>query len=232
MKIVVAERSALLCDVLTTAFADAPDVELTAVGSLTALVDRCRHSAPAVVIAGCVFGDGELADVLADILMTGARVLVICDDPSPEAASRLLFAGASGCLCTDDASPGDVVTATRAIAAGHATLHPAAAAAVLNHWRATRPAPAADPRETPPTRLSPRELQVLAALARGLPTKTIGRELAVAPKTAEAHIARLLAKLAARNRVHAVSIAIARGLLDSDAAAAATPDHRTDAPDL
>ncbi|MGA8518099.1 MAG: LuxR C-terminal-related transcriptional regulator, partial [Pseudonocardiaceae bacterium] len=54
----------------------------------------------------------------------------------------------------------------------------------------------------------------LRALARGLPTKAIGRELDVSPKTVEAHIARLLAKLKARHRAHAVSIALDLGLLE------------------
>lgn len=63
-------------------------------------------------------------------------------------------------------------------------------------------------------RLTPREAEVLRALARGLPTKTIGREMSVSPKTVEAHIARLLAKLKARHRAHAVSIALNLGLLE------------------
>jgi DNA-binding NarL/FixJ family response regulator len=54
----------------------------------------------------------------------------------------------------------------------------------------------------------------LHALGRGLPTKTIARELSVSPKTVEAQISRLLMKLGAHNRAHAISVARSQGLFD------------------
>jgi DNA-binding NarL/FixJ family response regulator len=68
-------------------------------------------------------------------------------------------------------------------------------------------------RSKPPT-LTQREADVLNALARGLPTKTIARELSVSPKTVEAQISRLLMKLGAHNRAHAISMARSQGLFD------------------
>lgn len=53
---------------------------------------------------------------------------------------------------------------------------------------------AEEPDVVHPTTLTPRETQVLSALVWGLPTKAIGREPGVSPKTVEAHISRLLAK--------------------------------------
>jgi DNA-binding NarL/FixJ family response regulator len=111
-----------------------------------------------------------------------------------------------------------VLEATRAVAAGNAALHPAVAAAVLALWRSSQPR-TEDARHLPMPpaelpRLTPREAEVLEALARGLPTKAIGREMSVSPKTVESHIARLLTKLDVRNRAHAVSVALDLGLLD------------------
>jgi DNA-binding NarL/FixJ family response regulator len=68
-------------------------------------------------------------------------------------------------------------------------------------------------RSEPPT-LTRREVDVLRALGRGLPTKTIARELSVSPKTVEAQISRLLMKLGAHNRAHAISVARSQGLFD------------------
>ncbi len=217
MKVIVADPSPLLRSILVRAFDNTTDIEAAAsVGSLSGLLAYYRPCAPKVVLASPSFADGDLIEVIADVLLAGARVLVICDAVAAETASVLLFAGASGCLFVQDAGPAEVVAATRDVAAGNAALHPAAAAAVLRQWRAAR---SSTPESTTPRtaaavpQLTPREAEVLDALAQGLPTKTIGRTLAVSPKTVEAHIARLLSKLGARNRAQAVSVALDRGLL-------------------
>ncbi|MGH3870106.1 MAG: response regulator transcription factor [Pseudonocardiaceae bacterium] len=218
MKVVIADPSPLLRSVIVGACAEATDIDVAAtVELMDELRTSCRRYKPQVVLAGTSFSDGAMLDAIADILHGGTRVLVICDARSADVASALLFAGASGCLFVQDAGPADVVEATRAIAAGNAALHPAVAAAILQLWRS---APALSDREAQdldaarPPKLTPREAQVLRALARGLPTKAIGRELNVSPKTVEAHIARLLTKLKARTRAHAVSIALDLGLLE------------------
>lgn len=214
MRVVIADPSPLLRSVIAGAFTEATDIDVAAtVGSVGELRASYLRYRPQVVLVGTSFSDGAMLDAIADILHGGIRVLVICDERSADVASSLLFAGASGCLFVQDAGPADVVEATRAVAAGNAALHPAVAAAVLQLWRSA-PVTAEQPDVALPTKLTPREAQVLRALARGLPTKAIGRELDVSPKTVEAHIARLLAKLKARHRAHAVSIALDLGLLE------------------
>jgi DNA-binding NarL/FixJ family response regulator len=214
VRLLVAHRSPLLRELLAGSFVVAADFELAdPVSTYADMLDECA-AAPGVVLAGMSLSDGELAAVMAPVLLTGARVLVVCETGDADTAAALLFAGAAGCLFVDDAGPSEVVDAARTVAAGHAALHPAAAAAVLLLWRAAgNPAPPAAAAMAPPQRLSPRETEVLAALGLGLPTKLIGRQLGVSPKTAEAHISRVLVKLAARNRAHAVSIAVGAGLL-------------------
>jgi DNA-binding NarL/FixJ family response regulator len=223
VRVVIADPSTLLRSILVGVFNDAADVEVAAtVASLDELRASCQVDKPNIVLVGTSFPDGSMADAIADVLLIGARVLVVCDAQSADSASGLLFAGASGCLFVQDAGPVDVVEATRAVAAGNAALHPAVAAAVLQQWRSSPGrilndagiSPIAPDTEAP--RLTPREAEVLGALARGLPTKAIGREMSVSPKTVEAHIARLLAKLKARHRAHAVSVAMELGLLEGN----------------
>lgn len=220
MRVIIADPATLLRSVLVGVFSDAADVEVAAtVESLDELRASCRRDKPHVVLAATSFPDGSMADAIADVLRIGARVLVVCDVRSAESASGLLFAGASGCLFVQDAGPVAVVEATRAVAAGNAALHPAVAASVLELWRSSQrrtedaPRPPMPPAAQLP-RLTPRETEVLGALAKGLPTKAIGREMSVSPKTVESHIARLLAKLDARNRAQAVSLALDLGLLN------------------
>ncbi|RBY80752.1 helix-turn-helix transcriptional regulator [Blastococcus sp. TF02A-26] len=60
---------------------------------------------------------------------------------------------------------------------------------------------------------TPREVEVLALLARGRTNRQIGAELYISEKTASVHVSNILAKLGAGSRTEAVAIAAARGLL-------------------
>ena len=62
--------------------------------------------------------------------------------------------------------------------------------------------------------LTPREGEVLALVAEGGSNRDIGQRLFISTKTASVHVSNILAKLGARSRTEAVSIARRRGLLD------------------
>ena len=61
--------------------------------------------------------------------------------------------------------------------------------------------------------LTPREMDVLELLARGLSAKEIALRLLITARTVEAHIEKLRLKTHARNRTHMVVRAIEQGLL-------------------
>ena len=67
--------------------------------------------------------------------------------------------------------------------------------------------------ELPSDRPSDREIAVLQLVADGCANREIGIRLRVSEETVKSHIRHLLAKLEARNRAHAVTIAIRRGLI-------------------
>ncbi len=59
--------------------------------------------------------------------------------------------------------------------------------------------------------LTQRELEVLALLVDGLPTKLIARQLGITPRTAEHHRAAVMHKLQARTNSHLVRMALSSG---------------------
>lgn len=61
--------------------------------------------------------------------------------------------------------------------------------------------------------LTPRELEVLALLAEGLPNKVIAQRLGTSDRTAKFHVESILAKLGAENRSEAIVLAARRGLV-------------------
>jgi DNA-binding NarL/FixJ family response regulator len=72
---------------------------------------------------------------------------------------------------------------------------------------------ATDPAPGDGTALTPRELNVLAALADGAPNKTIARRLGISFHTVKFHVASILDKLDADSRTEAVAEAARRGLV-------------------
>jgi len=65
----------------------------------------------------------------------------------------------------------------------------------------------------PEVALTPREVEVLSLVARGLGNKEIGDMLGTAPGTVKAHVQSILSKLGAKDRTHAVSLALRRGII-------------------
>ena len=66
------------------------------------------------------------------------------------------------------------------------------------------------------SQLSPRELEVLRRLARGLSNKEIGAELNVVEGTVKIHVTNILAKLGVSDRTQAILAAVKRGIIELD----------------
>jgi two-component system, NarL family, response regulator len=65
----------------------------------------------------------------------------------------------------------------------------------------------------PEVALTPREVEVLSLVARGLGNKEVGHILGTAAGTVKAHVQSILGKLGAKDRTHAVTIALRRGII-------------------
>jgi DNA-binding NarL/FixJ family response regulator len=124
-------------------------------------------------------------------------VVVITTFDLDEHVHAALKAGARGFLLKD-AGPAMLGQAVRAAAAGDALIAPSVTARLLSAFAdsGARAAPA-PPREP----LTEREEQVLARLARGRTNAEIAAEMHISLSTVKTHVANLMAKLRARNRV-------------------------------
>jgi len=127
-------------------------------------------------------------------------------------------AGAAGFLLKD-AEADDLAAAIRAAAAGEVHLDPAVAGIVARRLRgrgAGGAGRATDGSGDGPAdrlaRLTPRERDVLAAVARGLANQAIADELGITERTARTHVSNILAKLGLTSRTQAALLAAEHGL--------------------
>lgn len=148
------------------------------------------------------------------------RVLVLTTFDLDEYAFGAIRAGASGFLLKD-AQRHEMVSAVRAVHRGDAALAPRVTRMLLQHVASpseAAPAVAGPPRRADPTsELTERERDVFLEIARGLTNAEIARALYVSESTVKTHVGRILAKLGARDRIHAVILAHRLGLVGDDA---------------
>ena len=147
--------------------------------------------------------------VLASCCPT-VRVLVLTTFGLDDYVVEALRAGASGFLLKD-ATAQELATAVRVVAQGDAVLAPSVTRRLLERY-AHRLPPAKGDAAPSLTGLTPREVQVLQLVARGLTNAEIGDALHVAPSSVKTHVSHLLAKLQLADRVHLVVFAYESGL--------------------
>jgi len=156
-------------------------------------------------------GLAATAEILAGEPAEGRpRVLILTTFDLDDYVYEALRAGASGFLLKD--APGDeLVHAVRVVAAGDALLAPSITKRLIAEF--------ASRRERRPGRpegfdeLTPRELEVLRLIARGMSNAEIGQELFITEQTTKSHVGRILMKLQLRDRVQAVVLAYESGLI-------------------
>jgi DNA-binding NarL/FixJ family response regulator len=155
-------------------------------------------------------GDGLSATRQILTRCPATRVLILTMFDLDEYVFQALRAGASGFLLKTT-PPAQLIDAVQACAAGETLLAPSVTRRLIESF--IRRAPASDSALPPQVRqLTPRELEVLKALARGLSNAEIGHELHLAETTVKTHVTRILAKLGLRDRVQAVVLAFEIGL--------------------
>jgi DNA-binding NarL/FixJ family response regulator len=143
---------------------------------------------------------------------SASHVIILTTFDLDEYAHAALRAGASGFLLKD-APTADLLSAIRAVASGDAVVAPSTTRRLLATIAHQLPIAQTDAALPELTALTPREHEVLIAVARGLSNAEIADELVLSEATVKTHVGRVLAKLALRDRVQIVIYAYDRGLV-------------------
>jgi DNA-binding NarL/FixJ family response regulator len=149
--------------------------------------------------------------ITADPTLNHTRVLVLTTFEFDEYVFGALRAGASGFLLKGG-EPGDLLSAIRLVAAGESLLAPSVTRRLIEAY-ISQPEQGTTAGPDGLDDLSPRELEVLALIARGSNNREIADALYLSPLTIKTHVSRILMKLRARDRVQLVVIAYQAGLV-------------------
>jgi DNA-binding NarL/FixJ family response regulator len=141
-----------------------------------------------------------------------SHIIILTTFDLDEYAHAALRAGASGFLLKD-APTADLLSAIRAVASGDAVVAPSTTRRLLATIAHQLPIAESGRAPTALSSLTPREREVLIAVARGLSNAEIADELVLSEATVKTHVGRILAKLGLRDRVQIVIYAYDRGLV-------------------
>jgi len=174
------------------------------------VVGESADGAEAVALAASLEPDVVLMDLRMPVMdgatataaitaAGGPKVLVLTTYDTDGDILRAVEAGATGYLLKD--TPRDeLVAAVRAAARGETVLAPMVAATLMRQVRSG-------------DQLTPRELEVLALVARGRSNGEIATDLFIGESTVKTHLLHVFDKLGVSDRTAAVTTALARGLL-------------------
>jgi DNA-binding NarL/FixJ family response regulator len=174
-------------------------------------IDLARNRRPMVVLMDIKMPDVDGLEATRRILAEeqGIAVLMLTTFDLNEYVYDALRAGASGFLLKD-VLPEDLIAAVRVVARGDGLIAPTVTKRLIEQFVRTAP-PSAPPDEL--AELTPREVEVLTLIARGLSNGEIARDLVLSEATVKTHVKHVLAKLDARDRVQAVVFAYEAGLV-------------------
>ena len=211
IQVILADDQPLIRAGLRRLIEQTPDIDVAGEAGTGAEAVRITRdtSADVVVMDIRMPGlDGIEATRLITTAGTRAHVLVLTTFDDDDYVYGALQAGASGFLVKDMALE-DILTAIRVVAAGDAIIAPAVTRRLIGQF-ASQPRPGRRPLEL--TGITDREREVLKLVGLGMSNAEIATALYITPGTAKTHVARLLAKLDARDRVQLVIIAYQAGL--------------------
>jgi len=215
IRVVFADDQPLIRAGLRVLCADTDDLAVVGeAGTGTEAVGLVRETRPDVVVMDIRMPGMDGIEAARAITADGGatRVLMLTTFDDDEYVYASLRAGASGFLVKDMALE-DILAAIRVVAAGDGLIAPSVTRRLIEEF-AARPSPAASPAaRRAPGGITEREREVLTLVGRGLSNGEIAADLSISVATAKAHVARLLTKLDARDRVHLVILAYEAGLV-------------------
>ncbi len=172
-------------------------------------VEVARKTKPDVVLLDLRMPNQDGLTTIPQLkeMLPDTRILVLTGTAESDRVFQALKAGALGFLLKD-APRAQLLQAIREVANGQASIHPSVAVRVIQEI--DHPAHllyTADP-------LTPRELETLRLIARGMSNQEIAAELHVHERTVAKYVSSILEKLQLANRTQAALYAIREGLTE------------------
>nr|WSW60271.1 response regulator transcription factor [Streptomyces sp. NBC_00998] len=210
VRVLLADDQPLVRSGLRVLMADTPDLEVVGEAANGAEAVRLTAElAPDVVVMDIRMP--EMDGIEATRRLTAgpgaARVLILTTFDEDDHVYGALRAGASG-FAVKDMALDDILTAVRVVAAGDALIAPGVTRRLIADFVA---GPAPTPERAPA--ITSREQEVLTLVGRGRSNSEIAQDLFITVATTKSHVARLLTKLDARDRVQLVIKAYEMGLV-------------------
>jgi DNA-binding NarL/FixJ family response regulator len=223
-RLLIADDDALARTALRTIFDAHDDIELIAEAADG--VEAVAHAArlhPDVILLDIRMPNLDGLEAARQILSSAsnrARVIMLTTFDLDEYVYAALKAGASGFLLKD--APAERLLAfVRSASDADALLDPAITRRLIERY--ATPKPDAGRAGDRLSELTPRELEVLNQIARGLSNTEIAAAMYLSEATVKTHVSRILAKLELRDRVQAVVLAYESGLVKPGAGAPPPP---------
>jgi DNA-binding NarL/FixJ family response regulator len=201
IRILSADDHPLLRSGIGALIATQPDMQLVAEAATgREAVQRHRELNPDVTLMDLQMPDMSGLDAINAIKSEtpSARIIVLTTYSGDALAQRALKAGAQAYVLKSLVRT-EILNTIRVVYAGERRVQADVAAEIANH--------------TADASLTHREIQVLQLVASGCANKTISATLAINEETTKTHIKNILAKLGAKDRTHAVSLGLKRGII-------------------
>lgn len=189
----------------------ADDIEIVEASDLDGALAAARHSKPDLILLDFVMPgmEGVKGIRRAKQQIPGTPLVVLSGNISQEETAAALRAGA-GSVISKELSGDALRDALGRILAGERIV-------TAPSWDGSAPAVSSKnggrTESTPPFGLTPRELNAVRLLLRGMADKAIARELGIAAVTVRLHLYHAFRKMGARNRLDAVRIALQAGIV-------------------
>ncbi len=201
IRILVVDDHPLLREGVAALIATEPDLQLVAMAADgREAIEQFRTTRPDVTLMDLQMPNMSGIDAVISIRneWPDARIIVLTTYAGDALALRALKAGAQAYVLKGMVRK-ELLETIRAVHQGHKRIEPDVAMQIASH--------------TGDASLSARELEVLELIAAGHSNKAIGSRLSINEDTVKGHVKSILAKLGARDRTHAATMAFRRGII-------------------
>lgn len=201
IRVLVVDDHPLLRDGVAALIANQTDIMLAAEASTgVEAIANFRQHRPDVTLMDLQMPGMDGVETITAIRneFPNARIIVLTTYAGDVLAQRALKAGARAYILKSYVRK-DLLETIRAVYSGQKRIHSEVASQLAEH--------------SGEDALSPREVEVLELIAHGNANKQVADKLSIADDTVKGHVSRILSKLGATDRTHAVTLALKRGII-------------------